>query len=186
MGKYHLDFEFCIVELLPLNIFGNKQVYRMIFTGLANFAMPLVRYDIGDYCIISEDTCDCGRKSLIIDRIEGRTEDYIYTPEGNIVIGMNQVFEWASGILEAQIRQEKIEEITVLLVPGEEYCNQDEKILEMELRKRLGNKIKIKFKLVKYIPRAKNEKFRLVVSNIKPKTEEERILNKTVKFGSFD
>jgi len=63
----------------------------MVFTGIANLAMPFIRYDIGDYALTSEEECDCGRKSVIVRSIEGRTEDCIKTPDGRTVIQMNQV-----------------------------------------------------------------------------------------------
>jgi phenylacetate-CoA ligase len=181
--KYHLDAEFCIVELFPVPESNDSRLRRLVFTGLANPAMPFLRYDIGDYGLLSEGPCQCGRKTLTLDCIEGRTEDYVRTPDGRMAIGMNQVFEWAPEIIEAQIQQEKLDEIVVLIVPTKRYSHLDQDILEREFRNRLGNTIRIKFRLVEEIPRNKSGKFRAVVSCVSPATSEEQALRDAVQQG---
>ena len=183
--KYHLDPEIGIVELIPIAGMDNPRLRRFVCTSLTNPAMPFIRYEIGDYGLVSEQPCICGRKTLTLDRIEGRTEDFVRTPDGRMAIGMNQVFEWAPGILEAQIQQEVLHEIIVLVVPAPEYSQSDQDMLESELRKRLGNSIGIKFKQVNHIPRSKSGKFRAVVSKLQAATREEKALQKAVENGIF-
>ncbi len=61
------------------------------------------------------------------------------TPDGRMVIGMNQVFEWAPGVREVQIGQSKLHAIEVRVVPEPAFDRAaDLRILEDELRKRLG------------------------------------------------
>lgn len=166
-GKYHLDFESGIVEFLDIPGNENSDYKQMVFTGISNFAMPLIRYNIGDYAKVSKEKCSCGRSSIIVDRIEGRTEDYIFTPDGRAVIGMNQAFEWTDKILEAQIIQDEIEKITVKIVKEPQYTSKDESILLSEIRSRVGDEIKITLSYVDNIPAFKNGKKRLVVSSLK-------------------
>ena len=70
-----------------------------------------------------------------------------------MAIGMNQVFEWAPNVMEAQIRQERVDAIDVLIVPGVGYSKTDEAILEREFRARLGQEIAIRYHPVESIPR---------------------------------
>jgi phenylacetate-CoA ligase len=172
-GRYHLDAEFGAVELLPVAGAEGTRLRRLVFTGFANPAMPFLRYDIGDYGVVSEGPCPCGRETLSLDRVEGRTEDYVRTPDGRMAIGMNQVFEWAPGIVEGQIRQDRLDEIVVLVVPGPGYGPSDQAILLRELRGRLGQEIRIAFECVDHIPRAASGKFRAVVSTLPPASPEE-------------
>lgn len=166
-GRFHVDFEFGILELLPIPGLEDTKIRKMVFTGLANPAMPLIRYDIGDYAEISETPCPCGRASLTVERIDGRTEDFIYTPDGRLISGMNQVFEWAPGVKETQVVQDTLAQIEVRVVPDITFnASRDLTILEIELRKRLGHEMQIKFALVDTIPRTKNGKFRAVISNL--------------------
>ena len=182
-GKYHLDFEFGAVEALPLEGQTNSRLRRLVFTGFANPAMPFIRYDIGDYGWLSEEPCTCGRHTLTLDAIEGRTEDFVRTPDGRMAIGMNQVFEWAPGILEAQVRQDAIDEIEVLLVPAASYNKRDEEVLTAEFRKRLGSDIAIRYRLVDHIPRTQSGKFRAVVSTIATGNEVEQEHRHAVSSG---
>jgi phenylacetate-CoA ligase len=98
-----------------------------------------------------------------------------------MAIGMNQVFEWASGVREAQIVQNQLDKIEVRVVPGPGYSEQDKKILESELQKRLGHDMQIEFRIVDSIPRAANGKFRAVLSNIEGKSSGEQVLQQTIR-----
>ena len=56
----------------------------MVLTSLTREAMPIIRYRTHDISrIISRERCQCGRTSLRIDRITGRTDDML------IVKGVN-------------------------------------------------------------------------------------------------
>lgn len=165
-GKYHLDAEFGFVELLPIEGAPTSRLRRMIFTGLANMAMPLLRYDSGDVALLSEERCSCGRETVTVDRIDGRTEDYVRTPDGRMVMGLNQAFEWASGIAATQVVQNRVEGIRVLVVPGPTFSGVDLEKLEYQLRQRVGAELAIEFEVVDDIPLTKAGKYRAVVSTI--------------------
>lgn len=185
-GRFHLDFEFCILELLPVPGVDDPDVRRLVFTGLANPAMPFIRYDIGDYGRIAHGPCPCGRQSLSLEAIDGRVEDYVRTPDGRRIVGMNQVFEWAPGVSETQIVQRDLGEIEVRIVPGPQFDRcRDETILESELRKRLGDQMHIRFAIVDAIPRTDNGKFRAVVSEIPPDSDAGRDLRSALSSGTL-
>ncbi len=50
---------------------------ELVFTTLHKFALPLIRYRIGDLSIINNEPCDCGRTHPRIMRILGRTDDML-------------------------------------------------------------------------------------------------------------
>ena len=57
---------------------------EVVFTSLTREAMPIIRYRTHDISrIVSREKCECGRTSLRIDRITGRTDDML------IVKGVN-------------------------------------------------------------------------------------------------
>jgi phenylacetate-CoA ligase len=61
---------------------------ELIITDLDNFTMPFIRYWNADQAIISNRKCSCGRQSGLIEKIMGRTCDY--------VTGINgQFLHWA-------------------------------------------------------------------------------------------
>lgn len=163
-GVYHLDAEFGISELIPLE--GMPGKFRLIFTSLANHAMPLIRYDMGDYGVQNSLSCKCGRQTPILSSIEGRLEDYITTPDGRKVSGMNQVFEWAENIKEIQVYQTNSSSIEVRYIPANDFSKSELINLEVEFRKRLGMDIRIIFVQVDFIPRSKTGKYKAVISEI--------------------
>ncbi|MEI8166411.1 MAG: AMP-binding protein, partial [Chloroflexales bacterium] len=66
---------------------------RFIATGLLNAAMPLIRYEVGDRGQLAPTTtCACGRTLPVIERIEGRINDLILTPDGRKVFWLNPAF----------------------------------------------------------------------------------------------
>ena len=50
---------------------------ELVFTTLHKFALPLIRYRIGDLTIMNIEPCECGRTHPRIMRILGRTDDML-------------------------------------------------------------------------------------------------------------
>jgi phenylacetate-CoA ligase len=50
---------------------------ELVFTTLHKFALPLIRYRIGDLTIMNSEICECGRTHPRIMRILGRTDDML-------------------------------------------------------------------------------------------------------------
>lgn len=59
-------------EVLPPGELG-----ELVFTSLTKEALPIIRYRTGDISRIIEEQCPCGRTSVRIGRIEGRTDDML-------------------------------------------------------------------------------------------------------------
>jgi phenylacetate-CoA ligase len=53
----------------------------VIATPLHNLAMPLLRYDVGDYAEVGE-ACTCGRGLPVIRRILGRRQNMLRAADG--------------------------------------------------------------------------------------------------------
>ena len=83
-GLYHVMAEDVIVEIL--NETGAPcaagETGRVTVTSLHNFAMPLIRYDIGDYAEAGAP-CACGRGLPTLARIAGRERNLILMPDGS-------------------------------------------------------------------------------------------------------
>lgn len=57
----------------------------LIITSLAHMAMPIIRYQLGDYATLSEKFCDCGRTYPMIESLDGRLYEVINTLVGSVV-----------------------------------------------------------------------------------------------------
>lgn len=165
MGRYHVDTEFCVLEIDPHEETDEWIRGEVISTGFANRAMPFIRYRTGDIAtLLKQESCACGRARPVIERIDGRLEDYIITPEGRRIGRMDHVFKDALEVREAQIFQPSIDRLIVRIVPGADYTRDSEKRITRELRARVGNQIRISYELRGSLPREPNGKFRAVAS----------------------
>jgi phenylacetate-CoA ligase len=80
---YHVQSEGLFVEVLDEadNPCAPGEIGRVVITTLQNFAMPLVRYDIGDYAEVGA-RCPCGRGLPVLKRILGRVRNMLVTADG--------------------------------------------------------------------------------------------------------
>ncbi|NJK87715.1 MAG: hypothetical protein HC906_18810 [Bacteroidales bacterium] len=69
-----------IYELVNLDKYG---IGDLLITNLFSFAVPYIRYKIGDRVKILDTPCSCGRQTRIIEKIEGREFEYIELKNGN-------------------------------------------------------------------------------------------------------
>lgn len=83
-AHYHVQSEWAIVEILDPQ--GKPcppgQVGRIVVSPLHNFAMPLLRYDTGDFAEVGE-RCACGRGLRSLVRILGRRRNRLFLPNGD-------------------------------------------------------------------------------------------------------
>ena len=104
-------------------------IRKVVATGFKNYAMPLIRYDIGDLVTLSNETCTCGRESPIIEKIDGRMDSYILTPDGKRLGRLGFLFYHCKNIKEAQIVQNELSTVIFRIVKNHNYNEQDEKQL---------------------------------------------------------
>lgn len=162
-GHLHVDEDFAAVEFLET---GQDGIYRIVGTNMSNLATPLLRYEVGDQAELSSESCSCGRPGRIVKTIDGRQDDYVITAAGAKVGRLGNVFKDLEGIREAQIRQSKPGEITVLIVKSSRYHDNDEAEMRRQFASRLGVSTKVEVSHVDAIERTKRGKLRFVVNNI--------------------
>ena len=167
---YHIASEGVIVELIKNDgtPCDKMEIGEIILTNLTNYAMPLIRYKINDLARLSEDNCSCGRGLPLIDSIEGRSTDVIITPDGRLltVHFFSTYLKLVKGLEQYQIIQEKPEKLLIKLVTGDKFSNDSLKYIEIETKKRLGEKMDIEIKIVNSIPPTRSGKRRYVISKI--------------------
>lgn len=137
----------------------------LICTGLVNAEMPLIRYRVGDRGRLSNEKCECGKGLPLIDRIDGRSDDVLFTADGRRVGRLDPVFKDNLPIREAQIIQESLGEIRVKYAPADDFSNAALAKLAGRIRERMGD-VRVEFEEVNAIPRTSRGKFRAVICNI--------------------
>lgn len=172
-GRLHLWPEAGVVEVMKDfddELVANGTSGRLICTGLLNFDMPLIRYEIGDRGALApntatEETCDCGREMPQLHRLEGRSIDNLVTSDGRKVFWLNPVL-YGLPIHQAQIVQRSHEYVEVKVIPADGYGAEATTHITTELRRRLGD-VEVAVRVVDEIERGPNGKFRAVVSEVR-------------------
>ena len=169
-GNYHVIPEYGLTELVPVDESDNDKC-KIISTGFWNMAMPLIRYDIGDVLVKSDERCPCDRAYPVIKSIIGREGDVIKAPSGEefgvtIMIHLLYVICGANNILETQFIQDALDHITVEYVPGKRFSNDDFSIAQKRFVEHLPNELKIDFKKVKAVRRTPDGKIQPVISQL--------------------
>lgn len=144
------------------------EVGRLVATGLLNADMLLVRYELGDRAaLLAEgEPCACGRRLPRLASLEGRADDVLQTPDGRRIGRLDPVFKADLAVREAQIIQERVDLVRVLVVPADGFAEHDEALIREGLRSRLGPSVRINVETVPSIARSANGKFRAVVSRV--------------------
>ena len=93
LGGMHVQLLHSVMEITDEkgNPVGEGVEGIMIGTGLDNWAMPLIRYKVGDVAVPALRRCSCGRGYPLVEKIVGRVEDYVVTPEGRYVGRLDHV-----------------------------------------------------------------------------------------------
>jgi phenylacetate-CoA ligase len=169
-GRLHLWPEAGIWEVLndDCNAVRDGETGELISTGLVNMDMPLIRYRTGDRVRLprrSEPSCKCGRTLPLVESIEGRLDEVLYTADGRQVGRLDPVFKANLPISAAQIIQEHLDELLVQYVPDGEFTKKDERSIVTRLTERLGP-MKIVLQPVTEIERGANGKFRGVICRL--------------------
>lgn len=84
---YHVVAENVLVEILHEDGAPVKpgETGQVVLTGFYNYAMPFIRYAVGDVATAGPDMCRCGRTLPVIDHVDGRTRHAFVFKDGSRV-----------------------------------------------------------------------------------------------------
>lgn len=167
----HLNAEHVFVEFLRED--GSHaesgEEGRIVVTDLVNRGMPLIRYAVGDMGVPSSRNCECGRGLPMMERITGRTADFLKRRDGSRVAGISLVEKTLTaiaGIGQLQIIQEALDEFVLNVVPSRGYTEEAGRELESVLRKEFGADIRIRLNLVERLAQERNSKYRFSICKV--------------------
>ena len=141
---------------------------RIVVTDLASYAMPLIRYDIGDMGRPSEKQCSCGVNLPLMEIVEGRKEDFIRTRDGKLVHAAYLCYTLKDdAVSEFKMYQKDINKLLVHIVKSPSFNSDTEAMLDGKLRTELGEGMDITFEYLERIPRERSGKLRYFVSELR-------------------
>lgn len=172
-GVYHIDADRVIVEIVdeqgrPMPV---GQPGQVVCTYLFAWSMPFIRYRLFDISALSSATCDCGCRFPLMEPVQGRVNDFLPTPRGDVVsphfffhlfddARMNPVKEW-------RIIQESESRLLYEYIPEEQH---DPAALERgvgRIRERFGAACIVESRAVAALPMTSVGKRRCIISKLR-------------------
>lgn len=167
---YHVNHEYGVLELVDStdHPVQDDNVGSMIGTSLWNFAMPIIRYRVGDETSLISQRCECGRQMQRISGVDTKHEDRIICPDGTVISAsaLTHPFKPIRTIERSQIVQTSANTIEIRIVRRPNYSDDDEHRLLSEFRYRVGPSIDVQVCYVPEIPRTASGKYRWVINRM--------------------
>ena len=172
-GSMHVIDQNIIIEYLR----GDKPVGpgedgEIVVTHLDNWAMPFIRYRTGDVAQFDTQKCKCGRNLSTMKKIQGRTTDFIVSPDGRWQHGLSLIYVIRDipGVADFKIIQEAVDHVKVLLKIHETlFPEKGKKQIIEGFKKRMGQMVNVDIQMVDEIEKDASGKYRYVISKVAEK-----------------
>ena len=145
---------------------------RVLLTSLHNRAMPLIRYELGDYASWGEQ-CACGRGLPVLKEVHGRTTEFITLPSGKNRPALSMNVHRIEGVLEGTLHHQLVQKEPGLFVfkyvpfgPGLD-SKTEKQVRAKILAACEGEDVSLEFEVVDKIHRDKSGKLKRVLSLVK-------------------
>jgi phenylacetate-CoA ligase len=160
--QYHVNAESVLVEILRED--GTRcapgETGRVIVTSLYNYAMPFIRYEVGDYAVAGSLDVKCRVRLPSLTRVLGRYRSTFTLKDGRIIypyVAIGRFRDYIS-FEQVQVVQTDYDAIEVRYVPVDgrpaDSCG-----LQAYLRKAIDASFNVRAVPVAEIPRAASGKF---------------------------
>lgn len=159
---YHVQSEMNLIEVLREDGAACQpgETGRVVITPLHAFAMPLLRYELGDYAEVGEP-CPCGRGLPVLRQIYGRKKETLTLRSGErrYSVFASTIFASLRAVIQYQIVQKSRTLLEVRIVaerPLEQAeCDQ----IVNGLTEQVGPEFEIRLVYVESIPRLPGGKY---------------------------
>ncbi|MFH1681293.1 MAG: hypothetical protein ABIH26_11715 [Candidatus Eisenbacteria bacterium] len=165
-GSYHINADWLYVEILP-EAAEDAPARSIVVTSLYNYAMPLIRYLVGDAGRLIDGVCGCGRTLPLMAPEIGRAVDYVRLPGGGEVSPYTVMtpVEALPGVGQFEVLQESIDRVVVRIVPSPSYGEGTRREILESLNSILPG-IRVDVEIVDRIEPQRSGKYRIVQTRI--------------------
>jgi phenylacetate-CoA ligase len=141
---------------------------QIVVTDLYSHEAPFLRYATGDLGVISGRRCPCGRALPILERIDGRSNDVILSPDGRIINDQSLVYllREVEGIEQFRISQKRVDWLHVEVVATLSFRKESEDRIRRGWSVLLRCPLEVTFEYVTRLTPERSGKFRHVVSEL--------------------
>lgn len=141
---------------------------ELLITQLNNYAMPFIRYQIGDIGRLSDEFCPCGNQLPILAELLGRSTATFRTKTGTLIHGgyFTQQFYNLEGVSQFQLIQETLDRCVLKLVINAQWREATRVLLIQKIQRALGADVAVKVEFVKAIPLPASGKREFTISKV--------------------
>lgn len=172
-GSMHIMSPHVYIEILDDQ--GNRlpagEIGNVVVTRLDAFAMPLVRYYLGDLAILAprEKKCTCGMNFPILEKIIGRDTDIVKTRTNKFMIVhfFTGILEHIPEIKQFRVIQENLDSMKFEYIKDEGFTEQVLTDLSKKIHDHLQENFPIEYIEVDHIPNTPSGKPQLILSKLK-------------------
>lgn len=167
----HVNADNVLVEFLQDDLtipFG--AVGEVVATNLNNYAMPLLRYRLGDLGHAVKEQCPCGRGLPLMSVLSGRIYEILTLPNGGRVHAalLNHIMYGLPGIRQYQIIQETFDRLVCRIIRGPEFDVDTPTRIRSEISRYLGAEVQVAFEFPGRIQPSPSGKHQFIYSTLKP------------------
>ena len=119
---YHMDIDSVITQFVDGQGASTAPGENgdIVYTSLFNYAMPIIRYNIGDVGSESTDECNCNRGLPLMSVVEGRSDNFIPLPDGRflsprVFTNTMSLYKNYHDIVQFMIIQQSLSQIDILI-----------------------------------------------------------------------
>jgi phenylacetate-CoA ligase len=167
---YHIDMENIVLELVDddgENVSSGERG-NVVVTSLHNYAMPFIRYNMGDSAVLADEKCPCVRGLPLLKSLDGRTNDFFRLPGGELLppTAFLATLDYIPGVFQYRVVQESPKRVLVELVKGDSFSDETIERFRNETMKIVGDFAEVEVSVVKEIPRERSGKTKVITSKI--------------------
>jgi phenylacetate-CoA ligase len=140
----------------------------IVLTDLLNYAMPLIRYEIGDVGRVSRRSCSCGLNYPLLRTVVGRTVDGFYDREGTFIstIALGTLMDDGPPVGQLQLVQEDLGAILVRIGSTPHVGEDHRQYYTHALKQLMAGLTEVRFEIVDQIKTEKSGKYRFTISKL--------------------
>lgn len=167
----HCVSESCFIEVVKSD--GKPaapgEIGEIVTTDLNNYAMPFIRYKVGDQGAFAESACDCGRGLPRLQTVVGRTPDFIESKTGERYHEefFSYLFKEIDWVCQFCVVQENRDALQIYFKPDRPPQQSALDHLHSFLSKKFKN-MNLKLQVTQDLPVSPNGKFKYIINKCKP------------------
>lgn len=160
---YHVQSESVILEVIDEDGSPTEpgKIGRVVVTDLHNFIMPFIRYETGDMAELGH-SCPCGRGLPVLNRIYGRTRNFIRLESGArlfpYMLGQHDLSKMAP-VRQLQVIQRSYSEMEMVMAVHRPLSASEEESVLNAFRESISHPFTVRPVYVDEISRSPSGKF---------------------------